>query len=84
MKISNKNKDKLLLTGILVAFVWLLISVVVAVVNIFAQDKPLIESYQNRPTIIRAETDEDREWNEIWRSQYREQYGVEFDEQEGE
>ena len=84
MKISNKNKDKLLLTGILVAFVWLLISVVVAVVNIFAQDKPLIESYQNRQTIIRAETDKDREWNEIWRSQYREQYGVEFDEQEGE
>ena len=81
MKIFNKNKDKLLLSGILV----ILISVVVIeVINIIAQDKPLIESYQNRPTIIRAETDEDREWNEIWRSQYREQYGVEFDEQEGE
>ena len=80
MKISNKNKDKLLLTGILVAFVWLLISVVVAVVKIFAQDKPLIESYQNRPTIIRAETDEDRFYNQMWRSQYYEQYGVEWEE----
>ena len=80
MKISNKNKDKLLLTGILVAFVWLLISVVVAVVNIFAQDKPLIESYQNRPTIIRAETDEDRFYNEMWRKQYFEQYGIEWEE----
>ena len=80
MKISNKNKDKLLLTGILVAFVWLLISVVVAVVNIFAQDKPLIESYQNRPTIIRAETDEDRFYNQMWRKQYFEQYGIEWEE----
>lgn len=81
MNISNK----LLFTGILVVFVWLLISVVVvAVINIFAQDRPLVEEYQNRQTIIRAETDEDREWNEIWRSQYREQYGVEFDEQGGE
>ena len=80
MKISNKNKDKLLLTGILVAFVWLLISVVVAVVNIFAQDKPLVEAYQSRETIIRAETDEDRYYNDMWRSQYYEQYGVEWEE----
>lgn len=72
--------NKLLFTGILVAFVWLLISVVVAIINIFAQDKPLVEEYQNRQIIIRAETDEDREWNEIWRSQYREQYGVEWEE----
>ena len=70
---------KLLLSGILVVLISV---VVVEVINIIAQDKPLIEYYQNRPTIIRAETDEDREWNEIWRSQYIEQYGVEFDEQE--
>lgn len=79
-RISNKTKDKMLLTGILIAFIWLLISVVIAVVNIFAQDRPLVEEYQNRQTIIRAETEEDREWNEIWRSQYREQYGVEWEE----
>lgn len=78
MKLSNKQKDKLLLTGILVALVWLFISVVVAVVNIFAQDRPLVEEYQNRETIIRAETDEDRFYNEMWRNQYREHYGVEF------
>lgn len=80
MKLSNKQKDKLLLTGILVVFIWLLISVVIAVVSIFAQDRPLVEEYQNRETIIRAETDEDRFYNDMWRSQYREQYGVEFTE----
>ena len=80
MKLSNKQKDKLLLTGILVVFIWLLISVVIAVVSIFAQDRPLVEEYQNRETIIRAETEEDRFYNEMWRSQYREQYGVEFTE----
>lgn len=80
MKLSNKQKDKLLLTGILVVFIWLLISVVIAVVSIFAQDRPLVEEYQNRETIIRAETDEDREWNNIWRSQYYEQYGIEWEE----
>lgn len=79
-RISNKTKDKMLLTGILIAFIWLLISVVIAVVNIFAQDRPLVEEYQNRETIIRAETDEDRFYNEMWRSQYYEQYGVEWEE----
>lgn len=78
MKLSNKQKDKLLLTGILVVFIWLLISVVIAVVSIFAQDRPLVEEYQNRETIIRAETDEDRFYNDMWRKQYFEQYGVEF------
>lgn len=80
MKISNKTKDKMLLTGILIAFIWLLISVVIAVVNIFAQDRPLVEEYQSRETIIRAETEEDRFYNDMWRSQYYEQYGVEWEE----
>ena len=81
MKISNKTKDKMLLVGIMVALVWLLSGLVFWVATIFAQDKPLVEEYQNRETIIRAETDEDRFYNEMWRSQYYEQYGVEYNEQ---
>lgn len=84
MKITNKTKDIVFLSLVIFVILFAIIGFGVAVVNIFAQDKPLIESYQNRQTIIRAETEEDRKWNEIWRSQYREQYGVEFDEQEEE
>ena len=80
MKISNKTKDKMLLVGIMVALVWLLTGLVFWVAAIFAQDRPLVEEYQNRETIIRAETDEDRFYNDMWRSQYYEQYGVEWEE----
>ena len=81
MKISNKTKDKMLLVGIMVMLVWLLSGLVFWVATIFAQDRPLVEEYQNRETIIRAETDEDRFYNDMWRSQYYEQYGVEYNEQ---
>lgn len=80
MKISNRTKDKLVVTGIAIVILWLLISFVVAVVNIFAENNSIVSEYKSRQVIIRAETDEDRFYNDMWRSQYYEQYGVEWEE----
>ena len=63
MKISNKTKDIMLLVGILFVIFFALIGFCVAVVNCFAETNRQIDEYQSRSTIIRAETDEDREWN---------------------
>lgn len=81
MKISNRTKDIMLLLGILFVIFFILIGFCVAVVECFAETNKQIEEYHSRPLIIRAETDEDRAYNEMWRKQYQEQYGVEFDEQ---
>ena len=82
MKISNKTKDIMLLVGILFVIFFALIGFCVAVVNCFAETNRQIDEYQSRSTIIRAETDEDREWNKMWRKQYQEQYGIEYTEGE--
>lgn len=37
-RISNKTKDKLLLTGIAIVLIWLLISVAIAVISLFAEE----------------------------------------------
>ena len=80
MKISNRTKDMMLIIGFLLVLFWVLLGATYWVASIFAEDRPFIEEYQNRQTIIRAETDEDRFYNEMWRRQYQEQYGVEWEE----
>lgn len=77
-KISNKTKDKLLLIGIFVVLVWLLSSFVWAIKECFAQTERQITEYSNRPLIIRAETQKDRFYNEMWRKQYKEQYDIDY------
>ena len=80
MRISNRTKDIMLLVGILFVIFFILIGFCVAVVECFAETERQIAEYQSRPTIIRAETDEDREWNDMWRKQYQEQHRVEWGE----
>lgn len=82
MKISNRTKDIMLLVGILFVIFFILIGFCVAVVECFAETERQIAEYQSRPTIIRPETEEDRNNNEIWRKQYREYYGIEYSEGE--
>ena len=82
MKISNKAKDIMLLTGILFVIFFAIVAFFVAVIDCFAETERQIAEYQSRPTIIRAETEEDRKWDRTWRKQYRDYYGVEYAEGE--
>lgn len=80
MKISNKAKDIMLLTGILFVIFFAIVAFFVAVIDCFAETERQTAEYQSKPLIIRAETEEDKAYNEIWRKQYQEQYGVEWGE----